>query len=75
MVRREVALRKRAVECREVVRDTLWRQDADVETIQEQPEAGKNPQALAPFIGGVGVVSIREDRYSQISPIEFVPVD
>ncbi|UEJ84143.1 hypothetical protein Bra3105_07505 [Brachybacterium halotolerans subsp. kimchii] len=36
---------------------------------------GKNPQALAPFIGGVGVVAIREDRYSQVSPIEFVPVD
>ncbi|GAA1733952.1 ATP-binding protein [Brachybacterium phenoliresistens] len=35
---------------------------------------GKNPQALAPFIGGVGVVSIREDRYSSVSPIEFVPV-
>ncbi len=34
---------------------------------------GKNPQALAPFIGGVGVVSIREDRYSQVAPIEFVP--
>lgn len=36
---------------------------------------GKNPQALAPFIGGVGVVSIREDRYSQVAPIEFVPVE
>lgn len=36
---------------------------------------GKNPQALAPFIGGVGVVSIREDRYSSVSPIEFVPVE
>lgn len=36
---------------------------------------GKNPQALAPFIGGVGVVSIRDDKYSQVSPIEFVPVD
>lgn len=36
---------------------------------------GKNPQALAPFIGGVGVVSIRDDRYSSVSPIEFVPVD
>lgn len=35
---------------------------------------GKNPQALAPFIGGVGVVSIRDDRYSAVSPIEFVPV-
>nr|WP_283774669.1 ATP-binding protein [Brachybacterium equifaecis] len=35
---------------------------------------GKNPQALAPFIGGVGVVAIREDRYSSVSPIEFVPV-
>lgn len=34
---------------------------------------GKNPQALAPFIGGVGVVSIREDKYSSVSPIEFVP--
>ncbi len=36
---------------------------------------GKNPQALAPFIGGVGVVAIRDDRYSSVSPIEFVPVD
>ncbi|MCS6712121.1 hypothetical protein JSY14_08840 [Brachybacterium sp. EF45031] len=36
---------------------------------------GKNPQALAPFIGGVGVVSIRDDRYSQVSPIEFVPAE
>lgn len=36
---------------------------------------GKNPQALAPFIGGVGVVSIREDRYSQIAPIRFVPAE
>ncbi|WP_157085780.1 ATP-binding protein [Devriesea agamarum] len=36
---------------------------------------GKNPQALAPFIGGVGVVSIRDDRYSSVSPIEFVPSD
>jgi uncharacterized protein YPO0396 len=36
---------------------------------------GKNPQALAPFIGGVGVVSIRDDRFSQVSPIEFVPVE
>ena len=35
----------------------------------------KNPQALAPFIGGVGVVAIRDDRYSSVSPIEFVPVD
>lgn len=35
---------------------------------------GKNPQALAPFIGGVGVVSIRQDRYSSVAPIEFVPV-
>jgi len=35
---------------------------------------GKNPQALAPFIGGVGVVSIRQDRYSQVAPVEFVPV-
>lgn len=34
---------------------------------------GKNPQALAPFIGGVGVVSIREDRYSSVSPIDFIP--
>ena len=34
---------------------------------------GKNPQALAPFIGGVGVVSIREDRYSSVSPIDFMP--
>jgi uncharacterized protein (TIGR02271 family) len=41
----EVALRKRAVEHREVVRDTVRRQDVDVETIQEQPKAGKNPQA------------------------------
>ncbi|MFC7375277.1 ATP-binding protein [Brachybacterium sp. GCM10030267] len=36
---------------------------------------GKNPQALAPFIGGVGVVSIRQDRYSSVAPVEFVPVD
>ncbi|MGY5765534.1 ATP-binding protein [Brachybacterium sp. DNPG3] len=36
---------------------------------------GKNPQALAPFIGGVGVVSIRQDRYSSIAPVEFVPVE
>ena len=36
---------------------------------------GKNPQALAPFIGGVGVVSIRQDRYSSVSPVEFVPVE
>lgn len=35
---------------------------------------GKNPQVLAPFIGGVGVVSIRQDRYSSVAPIEFVPV-
>lgn len=35
---------------------------------------GKNPQALAPFIGGVVVVSIRQDRYSSVAPIEFVPV-
>jgi uncharacterized protein YPO0396 len=35
---------------------------------------GKNPQALAPFIGGVGVVSIRQDRYSSVSPVQFVPV-
>ena len=41
----EVALRKRATERQEVVRDTVRRQDVDVETIQEQPEAGKNPQA------------------------------
>ena len=41
----EVALRKRAVERREVVRDTVRRQDVDVETIQEQPKASKNPQA------------------------------
>ncbi|MDU2058268.1 MAG: SbcC/MukB-like Walker B domain-containing protein, partial [Dermabacter sp.] len=34
---------------------------------------GKNPQALAPFIGGVGVVSIREDRYSSVSLIDFIP--
>lgn len=33
----EVALRKRAVERREVVRDTVRRQDVDVETIQEKP--------------------------------------
>ena len=32
----EVALRKRAVERREVVRDTVRRQDVDVETIQER---------------------------------------
>ena len=36
---------------------------------------GKNPQALAPFIGGVGVVAIRDDRYSSVSPIEFVPAE
>jgi len=41
----EVALRKRAVERREVVRDTVRRQDVDVETIKEQPKAGKNPRA------------------------------
>jgi uncharacterized protein (TIGR02271 family) len=41
----EVALRKRAVERREVVRDTVRRQDVDVETITEQPKAGKNPRA------------------------------
>jgi hypothetical protein len=40
-----VALRKRAVERREVVRDTVRRQDVDVETIKEQPKAGKNPRA------------------------------
>ena len=39
----EVALRKRAVERREVVRDTVRRQDVDVETIQEQ-KTGKSPQ-------------------------------
>ncbi|WP_431271597.1 YsnF/AvaK domain-containing protein [Dankookia sp. P2] len=36
----EVALRKRSVERREVVRDTVRRQDVDVETIQEVPNAG-----------------------------------
>jgi stress response protein YsnF len=36
----EVALRKRSVERREVVRDTVRRQDVDVETIQEVPKAG-----------------------------------
>ncbi|WP_343217732.1 ATP-binding protein [Helcobacillus sp. ACRRO] len=36
---------------------------------------GKNPQALAPFIGGVGVVAIKDDRYSSVSPIRFVPAD
>lgn len=36
---------------------------------------GKNPQSLAPFIGGVGVVSIKDDRYSSVSPIEFVEVN
>lgn len=36
---------------------------------------GKSPQALAPFIGGVGVVAISEDRFSSVSPIEFVPAD
>ena len=41
----EVALRKRAVERREVVRDTVRRQDVDVETIQEQPKVSKNPRA------------------------------
>lgn len=40
----EVTLRKREVERREVVRDTVRRQDVDVETIQEQPKTGKNPQ-------------------------------
>ena len=40
----EVALRKRAVERREVVRDTVRRQDVDVETIKEQ-KTGKAPQA------------------------------
>jgi len=38
----EVALRKRAVERREVVRDTVRRQDVDVETIPEQSKAGRN---------------------------------
>jgi stress response protein YsnF len=41
----EVALRKRAGERREVVRDTVRRQDVDVETIKEQPKAGKNSRA------------------------------
>src|SRR5215210_5003537 len=41
----EVALRKRAVERREVVRDTVRRQDVDVETIREQPKAGKDRRA------------------------------
>ena len=41
----EVALRKRAVERREVVRDTVRRQDVDVETIKEQPKAGKGREA------------------------------
>ena len=41
----EVALRKRAVERREVVRDTLRRQDVDVETIPEQPKPGRDRQA------------------------------
>jgi stress response protein YsnF len=41
----EVALRKRAVERREVVRETVRRQDVDVETIPEQPKRGKAPQA------------------------------
>ena len=41
----EIALRKRAGERREVVRDTVRRQDVDVETIKEQPKAGKNPRA------------------------------
>ena len=36
---------------------------------------GKNPQALAPFIGGVGVVAIRQDRYSSVSPVQFVPAE
>ncbi|MDO5662636.1 MAG: ATP-binding protein [Brachybacterium sp.] len=36
---------------------------------------GKNPQALAPFIGGVGVVAIRDDRFSSVAPIEFVPAE
>jgi stress response protein YsnF len=36
----EVALRKRSVERREVVRDTVRRQDVDVETIVEVPKAG-----------------------------------
>ena len=41
----EVALRKRAVERREVVRDTVRRQDVDVETIPEQPKAGRDRRA------------------------------
>jgi len=41
----EVALRKRATERQEVVRDTVRRKDVDVETITEQPKAGKSPQA------------------------------
>ena len=41
----EVALRKRAVERREVVRDTVRRQDVDVETIQEKPKTGRDRQA------------------------------
>ena len=40
----EVALRKRATERREVVRDTVRRQDVDVETIQEQ-RVGPNREA------------------------------
>ncbi|MDO9710287.1 DUF2382 domain-containing protein [Paracraurococcus lichenis] len=40
----EVALRKRAVERREVVRDTVRRQDVDVETIQER-KVGPERQA------------------------------
>src|SRR5699024_3795780 len=34
---------------------------------------GKTPQTLAPSIGGVGVVSIHQDRYSSVAPVEFVP--
>jgi stress response protein YsnF len=41
----EVALRKRAVERREVVRDTVRRQDVDVETIPEQPKPGRDRRA------------------------------
>jgi stress response protein YsnF len=40
----EVALRKRAIERQEVVRDTVRRKDVDVETIREQ-KAGSSPQA------------------------------
>jgi stress response protein YsnF len=37
----EVALRKRSVERREVVRETVRRQDVDVETIPERPKTSK----------------------------------